>query len=647
MRRLTLTLTLLLLVACDGAAGGYADPCDQHANSATCRLQSAQIEATLQSGDMTAVAQAANDRIQLTKRAIDLAQAAALAQLAGQQTQDASVLEATRAMQHLHATGTAIAQDLKATATAQAISAQQTADALIVERTQTAIAIARAQTATRDADLINATATAIAVKATSEAAQVESNRRQTEATLAGVKEFVMTLLFIGLCAGLTYLVIRLSYRVFKNLAHAIDVRASTIRVGPNNTRALILTQTGDVIDPQQMIGPHMLTAGRGQPVDAQTAEDLLRWSMTLDHSRREQLVRIAEAIGVFPKSDAVPLLPAPSPIQGEGRGEGQLQLPTAPAFAQLLTRWQPDRNHLLLGYGAGGPIYGGLTNLLSVAIIGRPNQGKSTLLRCVYLQCRMVGADVVIWDLHGSIVEDLPGAAAFTTVADIQKSLTAIERELKRRIDGHLHTERAMMLLLDEAPILFQSLPASLSLSSRIVLEGRKFQMFALIASQGMPASLFNGSLMRDAFSSRYAFQTTAAQARLIGFDPDHARLVEDLPPGVALLNGPVRTQAVAIPNTTEADVRAILATSAPSEGAPGRGNGSGNRSNGRGIRSGPEGETEGAPDVDPTRRDQIRQLLKERMPISKIIEHVWGVHGGSAYQKASQELGAILATLV
>ncbi len=648
MRDRLIVLVLLAALAACGAYAPAADPCDQHANSAGCRLYNAQLSATLQAGDATTAAQEAQARIDATKRAIDLAQTERLGRLAAQQTQDASILNATRQMQYLQATGTSIAQSIKATATAQAVQAQQTRDALAIERTQTAIAIARLQTATKEADNVNGTSTAIAVQATADAALVEKNRQETEAALAGVKELVMTVLFIGLCLGLTVIVVKLGYRVFKNLAHFVDVRASTIRVGPNNQRAIIVTQAGDVIDPHQIVGAHMTTAGHRQPIDARTVEDFMAWAMTLEHARREQLVRIAEAVGVFPKSDAPALLSGPTqPDAASSLIPQPSSLPTAPPFAQLLARWRPSQTQMLLGYGAGGPIYGGLGNLLSVAIIGRPNQGKSTLLRCVYLQCRIVGAEVIVWDLHGSIVDDLPGAAAYLTVADIQRSAKFVEHELSRRIDNHLRAERPLMLLLDEAPILFQSLPDALAIASRIVLEGRKFQMFALIASQGMPASLFNGSLVRDAFSSRYAFQTTMDQARLIGFDKEHARLVEDLPPGVALLNGPVRTQAVAIPDTTEADVKIFFTTSAISGSGPEVAPGSGRAQTGSGVGSGPEVAGEVALEVDDFKREQVRQLLKAQTPVSTIVEQLWGVKRGRPYIKAAEELRAIMATLV
>jgi hypothetical protein len=98
----------------------------------------------------------------------------------------------------------------------------------------------------------------------------------------------------------------------------------------------------------------------------------------------------------------------------------------------------------------------------------------------------------------------------------------------------------------------------------RIVLEGRKVGMYALIAGQGVPAAILGGTLVRDAMASRYVFCTSPQQARMAGIENETAKqmmaILEDAGPGKAVLATSNRKpEIVAIPNTTTDDIRALL----------------------------------------------------------------------------------------
>jgi hypothetical protein len=131
-----------------------------------------------------------------------------------------------------------------------------------------------------------------------------------------------------------------------------------------------------------------------------------------------------------------------------------------------------------------------------------------------------------------------------------------------------------LLALCDEFPVISLSSRNATAAANRIILEGRKVSMFALISGQGLPASTFGGTLYRDALSSRYIFRTTAQQGRLAGLDKETARQVETLEPGRAILHGPVDPPIViAVPNTTGHDLARLFPIASRSRAAaPGRG---------------------------------------------------------------------------
>lgn len=344
-----------------------------------------------------------------------------------------------------------------------------------------------------------------------------------------------------------------------------------------------------------------------------------------------------------------PVLAEPAPI-------------AVPTFGELVRDgFQPTPHKMLLGVGAEKPIHGTISQLLSTAIAGRPGQGKSTLLRLIYAQTMMAGGQVAMLDPHGGIVESVAGAPSLfvaSSTKELDDGAGWITSELDRRLEQYRRGKRnfdPILILCDEFPVIRLSSKAAIEAAGRVVLEGRKVGTYALISGQGMPADSFNGSLVRDALSSRYVFRTTPAEARRAGLDTDTARLVAALDPGRAILDGPTPApMIVGIPNVTADDLVALLTSRppAPTSERP------------FGFRPGSErgtarldAEPLAEPPTEPRgtqhqkalspRAMHVLQLLAEKRGTNEIIKEVWRVEGkGHAYQKAVEEFREILAEI-
>lgn len=249
------------------------------------------------------------------------------------------------------------------------------------------------------------------------------------------------------------------------------------------------------------------------------------------------------------------------------------ELPTAPSFGEILrTGWQPSLQQMLLGYSHDGPIYGDIAALLSTAVAGRPGQGKSSLLRLVAAQMYLTQGVCVSLDPHGSIAEDVPGLVyrEASTAAELDDMANWLVNRLEIRLKAYRQGERRfrpLMALTDEFPIVSLASREAVEAIGRVVLEGRKVRMFCLISGQGLPASQFGGSLVRDALSSRYIFQTTARQGQMAGLDKEAIKLLDRLDIGRCVLDGPVKPQIIAVPYVNNQDLRLITA-SKPQEAA-------------------------------------------------------------------------------
>ena len=291
----------------------------------------------------------------------------------------------------------------------------------------------------------------------------------------------------------------------------------------------------------------------------------------------------------------------------------------APTWAECLQTFQPAPDRLLLGYGANGAIYGGLPDLLSVAIVGRPGSGKTNLLRVIAQQATMAGVAVYAWDMHDSM--GVVDAETFTEPAQIAASAGRIIAELDaRRRNGRGRTP--VLLMADELPLLSAAVPEAAPALKRIVLEGRKYGLFALLAMAGAAASLFaDGTLTRDALSTRFVFACSPAEARRAGLDAETARMAPGLPVGRAILDGrAVRAPVIVALPLAQAQRCAPRIEAAPVE--PGQ----------------PAAVEPGqpAPMVE-SEKERILRMHAGGMSLSAIAREVYGTAGGAAFYQVKK----------
>ena len=306
-----------------------------------------------------------------------------------------------------------------------------------------------------------------------------------------------------------------------------------------------------------------------------------------------------------------------------------------PSWAAL--RWQPAPNRILLGWADGGPVVGRLDDLLSVGVVGRPGSGKSTLLRMIVLQALALGADVRVFDPHGDLSGDLPGLPAADSISQIESAAGAIVAELDRRITLRSRHDRPMLLVADEFPAWAGGAPTAQTALRRVILEGRKFNLFAYISGQGLPAALFaSGTMARDALSSRYVFASSPQVARQIGLDTDMARQVPGLAVGRAILDGrPAGTsgaRVIEVPFCDVTDLRAVLPGSyTTAEGAI--------------IPSGSTGSSTEVLPGSSTIADAA-QMVRAGASMTAAIRDTFGVTGGRRYQELATELRQALGVV-
>lgn len=266
-----------------------------------------------------------------------------------------------------------------------------------------------------------------------------------------------------------------------------------------------------------------------------------------------------------------------------------LQLPQAPLFRQIVP--EISKPMLPIAWTTEGLKRGTIEDLLSVGLIGRPARGKTTALLFYVCVLLLYGAEVWVWDLHGTM-QELRGLNYFDSFRSIIDSIDSLEEDLAECDELYKQRPRRYKkpraLIIDELPALagrYKALDrrtqnatkSPLKLARDYTLEARKWRRYTFLAGQGLPHEVID-TLTRDNLSSRLIFECAPDKAGQM--DLAKAAIDQLLP----LLNGADKGTHIAdfsawstplladIPYTTEEDLAWVLQRISGEAGTGGNG---------------------------------------------------------------------------
>jgi hypothetical protein len=218
--------------------------------------------------------------------------------------------------------------------------------------------------------------------------------------------------------------------------------------------------------------------------------------------------------------------------------QSAIVIPKAPKFPEMCHLITEKR--LVLCYTANGPVYGTITDLLSMVIIGKPGRGKTTALMYYVAMLLKADAEVHVWDPHGSMSE-LDGMFAdlhYTDdLEDIPDSIAALRTELEERRLLYKRTKqvrRPLLLLVDELPVIgeynksltkkgVEEQQTPVKLISDFVLQARKWNCYFIGAGQSTDADVLPTRVTEN-LSSRIVFYSSNRRATMAGIDLETAK---------------------------------------------------------------------------------------------------------------------------
>ncbi len=260
--------------------------------------------------------------------------------------------------------------------------------------------------------------------------------------------------------------------------------------------------------------------------------------------------------------------------EGTKPAAGTVRIPTAPPFKDMCSLINERR--LVLCYTAKGPLFGTVEDLLSMAIVGMPGRGKTIALTFYVGQLLFIGAQVVVWDPHGSLSElaGIPGLSYIDELADLSASMDTLEAELaerRRLYKAGRQVKHPLLLLVDELPVIGhygkRHDPRVFDMTEAFTLEARKWHCYFIGAGQSTDADILPTRVVEN-LSSRIVFACSNRRAQMAGLSAEAIRdLLPVIRPNTPELKGKMifdcsrLSEPVigAIPLTTVADLIAFL----------------------------------------------------------------------------------------
>lgn len=216
---------------------------------------------------------------------------------------------------------------------------------------------------------------------------------------------------------------------------------------------------------------------------------------------------------------------------------GPIAIPQAPKFSEMSHLILPHR--LVLCWTVDGPVYGTVEDLLSMVIVGKPGRGKTTALIYYVAMLLKAGAEVHVWDPHGSMSElndAFPGLYYTDDLEDIPANIEMLRSELEARRKLYKRTKQVkhpLLLLVDELPVIgeynrtsFKGVDENLTpikVISDFVLQARKWNCYFIGAGQSTDAEILPTRVTEN-LSSRIIFYSSVRRATMAGIDAETAK---------------------------------------------------------------------------------------------------------------------------
>jgi hypothetical protein len=235
--------------------------------------------------------------------------------------------------------------------------------------------------------------------------------------------------------------------------------------------------------------------------------------------------------------------------------------PRAPEWSVAKRDFVPGE--IVIGYGVNGPIRLPITEVLSIALVGKSGTGKSNTIRFLLGQYDVQGAGHSIWDAHGDLSNDLGG---LTEIEDIMADAERVDAIYKERQAQYKAGERSFppyVVVIDEWKEVHRSLKKIKPTISNLISGGRKYNVHLIISSQFFKAEMFDqgvGDL--DSIRTRYLHWTDTRQADYARVtDEEVKEMLADVAlygtKGYAIISNPsVETQVLSISRTESSDIR-------------------------------------------------------------------------------------------
>jgi len=287
-RSIGLLIALLIIAVALLLSSCSADPCVSAPNSPSCHAQEAVANATIVAVNADTDARGRQAQMKATQDAIALQAQATQGAINSKATSDAVIMAATAGARRVEAEATQVA--VRSKATSQAVEAAATQNAIGLKATAQAIQASATQTALEG--------------------QIKINQAQAQASAAGTREWILIGTVLALVIALAIFVGWYSRKTLRAGVHAVEVRASLVRYGANNSQMAIVTigpsGSKNVFNLSQMIGPYANTdpTQMWDVISRLNLPDQMKALYFIEQAKRQKAVEMGYAIGVWPEIDS-------------------------------------------------------------------------------------------------------------------------------------------------------------------------------------------------------------------------------------------------------------------------------------------------------------------------------------------------------